>query len=147
VSSTAAEPCHSSRGSATPFAANSTMQRAPDGAWNILPRWVERRRSHQTFCLFRHELVEFGHCSNPLFVGGTTPVRHWSFPRTRNSQLEIKVPTRRHESRKDQWKRGLVPSSPCCTRSRPNLFSEASILAVVHGDDAITYRSTNLAAR
>ena len=28
-----------------------------------------------------------------------------------------------------------------------DLFSEASILAVAHGDDAITPRSTNLAAR
>ena len=49
--------------------------------------------------------------------------------------------------KKDQWKKRPGAERPKLIQVEAVLFSEASILAVVHGDDAITDRSTNLAAR
>ena len=79
------------------------------------------------FPIFGIKLVEFCHCSNPL-VGGSTPVRYWSFPQPRNSQLEIKVPTRRHESQKEQWIKRLCGERPMPQQVEADLFSEASYL-------------------
>jgi hypothetical protein len=100
----------------------------------------QRTNLTKLFVPFGIELIEFGHCSNPLIFGGSTPSAVWSFPLTLNNHSGMRVPTSAGASKRIGGKLGLPPSIPFTCAGTVAHVSRRFAKIAKRGTDAQTSR-------